>query len=147
MSVRKRRWTTRRGEGKEAWVVDYVDQQGRRVLKTFVRKKEADVFAGAASVEVREGTHVADSASVTVKKAGELWLESAAAADLERTTLDQYRQHLRLHIEPLIGPTKLSQLMLRQFAPSKTGCARAATTRKNVRPRWSNTWSVASARC
>jgi integrase len=61
---------------------------------------------------VREGTHVADSASVTVKEAGEFWLKSSQAADLERTTLDQYRQHLRLHIEPLIGRIKLSQLNL-----------------------------------
>jgi integrase len=110
MSVRKRRWITHRGEQKEAWVVDYVDQLDRRVLKTFARKKEADAFAASSRVEVREGTHVADSTSVTVKKAGELWLESAEAAELERTTLEQYRQHLRLHIEPFIGRTKLSQL-------------------------------------
>lgn len=94
----------------ESWVVSYVDQQGRRVLKTFARKKEADAFAGTASVEVREGTHTADSASVTVGEAGKLWLDSAEAADLERTTIAQYRQHLRLHIEPIIGRTKLSQL-------------------------------------
>jgi hypothetical protein len=39
MSVRKRSWTTRKGENKEAWVVNYTDQQGRRVLRTFARKK------------------------------------------------------------------------------------------------------------
>ena len=117
MSVRKRKWITRRGEEKEAWVVDYSDQQGRRLLKTFDRKKEADAFAATTHVEVREGTHVADSASVTVTEAGEKWLKSMepdpkAKPDekLERTTVDQYRQHLRLHIEPLIGRLKLSQL-------------------------------------
>jgi integrase len=26
MSVRKRTWTTAKGEKKEAWIVDYVDQ-------------------------------------------------------------------------------------------------------------------------
>ncbi|MGC2454687.1 MAG: tyrosine-type recombinase/integrase [Pseudolabrys sp.] len=110
MSVRKRKWTTRRGDEKEAWVVNYTDQQGRRVLKTFRTKKLADNYAADSHIEVREGTHVADSASVTVKEAGDLWLESAEAAQLERTTLEQYRQHLRLHIEPIIGRTKLSQL-------------------------------------
>jgi hypothetical protein len=30
MSVRKRKWTTSKGEAKEAWIVDYVDQQGER---------------------------------------------------------------------------------------------------------------------
>jgi integrase len=110
MSVRKRNWTTAAGAEKEAWVADYVDQGGQRRLKTFKRKKEADAFAATATVEVRDGTHVPDSASVTVKDAGALWLETAEKAGLERTTLDQYRQHLNLHIEPLIGRTLLSRL-------------------------------------
>lgn len=110
MSVRKRAWTTKQGVEKEAWVVDYVDQGGTRRLKTFRRKKEADAFAATATVEVRDGTHVADSASVTVKEAGALWLTSAGAAGLERSTLDQYRQHLTLHIEPFLGRTLLSKL-------------------------------------
>jgi len=35
MSIRKRTWTSPKGEQKEAWVVDYVDQGGKRRLKTF----------------------------------------------------------------------------------------------------------------
>lgn len=110
MSVRKREWTTPKGVEKAAWVVDYVDTGGKRRLKTFAKKKEADAFAATASVEVREGVHVADSASVTVSKAGEFWLSSAKASGLERSTLDQYRQHVELHINPLIGETLLSKL-------------------------------------
>jgi integrase len=110
MSVRKRKWTTARGETKEAWVVDYFDGQGVRRLKTFDRKKDADAFEATATVEVREGTHVADSASVTVKKAAALWIAGAETSGLERATLDQYRQHVAIHIEPFIGATLLSKL-------------------------------------
>jgi integrase len=112
MSVRKRTWTTSKGIEREAWVVDYTDQRGDRILKTFQRKKDADAYASTTHVEVREGTHVADSASVTVMQAGDLWIASGESADppLERTTLDQYRQHLRLHIEPFIGREKLSMV-------------------------------------
>lgn len=110
MSVRKRQWTTAKGAEKEAWVVDYVDQQGKRRLKTLSKKKEADAFETTMRGEVRDGIHVADSATCTIKEAGEKWLESGKAAGLERTTLDQYRQHLTLHIAPLIGRVKLSQL-------------------------------------
>jgi integrase len=110
MSVRKRTWTTHRGETRTAWIVDYTDQQGQRHLKTFARKRDADAFAATAKVEVREGMHVADSASVTIERAGDLWLASAEKARLERTTLDQYRQHLRLHIKPFLGRTLLSRL-------------------------------------
>lgn len=110
MSVRKRQWTTAKGAEKTAWVVDYVDTKGVRRLKTFQLKKAADAFAATASVEVREGVHVADRETVTVKEAGTLWLASCSAAGLERATTDQYETHLRLHIEPMIGATKLSKI-------------------------------------
>ena len=42
MSVRKRRWKTRKGEERIAWVADYTDQNGDRHIKTFARKKDAD---------------------------------------------------------------------------------------------------------
>jgi integrase len=87
-----------------------IDGQGRRRLKTFPRKKEADAFSPKARVEVREGTHVADSASATVREAGQLWLARAKAAGLERSTVTGYTQQLAYHIEPFIGSRRLSQL-------------------------------------
>jgi len=110
MSIRKRTWTTAAGEDRAAWVVDYVDQGGKRRLKTFARKKEADAFSATAKVEVREGVHVADSASVTVAKAGLLWIASGENHGLERSTVNQRKRHLELHIKPLIGEMLLSKL-------------------------------------
>jgi hypothetical protein len=37
MSVRMRKWTTAKGEAKEAWVVNYTDGSGVRRMKTFER--------------------------------------------------------------------------------------------------------------
>jgi integrase len=110
MSVRQRKWTTAKGAEREAWIVDYVDQRGTRRLKTFLRKKDAVAFETTMRGEVREGTHVPDRETVPLRQAGEEWLESCRAAGLEPTTIDQYRQHLKLHIEPLLGGIKLSQL-------------------------------------
>ncbi|MGO8068755.1 tyrosine-type recombinase/integrase [Rhizobium leguminosarum] len=110
MSVRKREWTTPRGIQKSAWVVDYTDAAGKRRLKTFTKKKEADSFAATATVEVREGVHVADSATITIEEAGKLWIKSGEAAGLERTTIDQRKQHLNLHIVPLVGSVKLNKV-------------------------------------
>jgi integrase len=93
-----------------AWVVDYADAKGKRRLKTFKLKKDADRFAATASVEVREGIHIADSESATVAQAGAFWLASCDANGLERSTVDQYRQHLTLHIAPFIGQMLLSKL-------------------------------------
>jgi integrase len=116
MSVRKRTWTTKDGERKEAWVVDYA-VGGRRRQRTFARKKDAGTWYDQTKVEIRNGVHTPDTASVTVQDAGELWLKAAGAA-LERATVDVYRQHLVHHILPYLGEVRLSRLsapMVRDF--------------------------------
>jgi integrase len=110
MSVRKRTWRNGDGSQGEAWVVNYTDQAGARRLKTFDRKRDAEAFADAVGVNVRAGIHVPDSQSVTVAEAARLWLTTADDHELERSTCEQYRRHVGLHIVPFIGATKLSQL-------------------------------------
>ncbi|MDW9699242.1 tyrosine-type recombinase/integrase [Sinorhizobium meliloti] len=135
MSVRKREWVTLKGVQKSAWVVDYTDTVGKRRLKTFAKKKEADAFAATASVEVREGVHVADSATITIEEAGKLWLKSGDAAGLERTTMDQRRQHLNLHIVPLAGVVKLTKVTapwLRSFQDDLREKGRSAAMVKRI---------------
>jgi integrase len=95
---------------REAWVVDYVDQHGERHLKTFAKKSDAVAHHAIVGVAVRAGTHTADSKSMTVAKAAELWLASCDAAGLERATLAAYRQHVDLRIVPVLGALRLSQL-------------------------------------
>ncbi len=109
MAIRKRTWTSG-GTERKAWVVDYQDQTGKRRLKTFRTKKAADSWATDTLYQVKAGMHTAESASVTVKEAGEGWIIQARHDGLERSTVTQYRQHLDLHITPFLGAKKLSQL-------------------------------------
>jgi integrase len=110
MSVRKRKWVTSAGEPREAWIVDYFDQERNRHIETFERKKDADARHAEVKVDVKGGVHVAASKSITVKEAGKSWIEASEALGLEPTTIDQYRQHLKFHINPFIGAVKLSDL-------------------------------------
>jgi integrase len=110
MSLRKRIWTAPDGTPKQAWLVDYKDQAGKRRAKQFVRKKEAEAWLINAASEVQKGVHTPDSTSVTVERAAKLWLDSIRAADREPTTVAAYDQHVRLHIVPRCGAKKLSQL-------------------------------------
>lgn len=110
MSVRKREWTTPKGEVKTAWLVDYKDAQNKRRAKQFSRKKDADAFVTKASWEVSQGTHTADSQSITVEKAGANWIARGEREELEPSTIKSYREHLRLHINPLLGARRLNQL-------------------------------------
>ena len=109
MAVRKRTWTTSRGERKEAWLVDYADQNGERHIQTFSRKKEADEYHATVKVDVRQGIHTAPSKSITVAQAAEDWIKSIALEGREASTLAQYRQHAK-HITDRIGGKKLASL-------------------------------------
>ena len=110
MAVWKRRWKTKLGEEREAWVMEYSDGKGNRHLETFARKKDADARQDQVKVDVRAGVHVAAHKSVTVAEAGESWIKATEAKGRERSTVKQYREHLNQHIVPIIGRLKLSDL-------------------------------------
>jgi len=129
MSVRKRRWITRSGEVREAWIVDYTDRQGERHIETFDKKKDADARHSEVKVDVRAGVHVAPSKSVTVKEAGKSWIATAEAAGLERATIKQYKEHVDQHIVPFIGTVKLQISGHSRSGSSRTDCARRADRR------------------
>jgi integrase len=134
MSVRRRTWQNHDGSQGTAWIVDYVDQAGHRHTKNFERKRDADAYHATVAVNVRAGVHTAESRSITVTEAGELWLK--ASASLERTTLESYEQQLQLHIVPMIGKVKLAQLnvpMVKKFEDNLAEAGRSHVMVRNVR--------------
>ncbi len=133
-SIRKRVWKTSSAE-KFAWVVDYTDQAGKRRLKTFTTKKEADAWAVQARHEVAQGTHTPASMSVTIAEAFDRWIAHCAAEGLEYGTIVQRRQHLKLHVAPFIGREKLSSLTtprLHQFDAELRTAGRSPSMRRKV---------------
>src|SRR6266576_423253 len=108
-SIRKRTWKSG-GEEKTAWIADYFDQGRQRHIKTFERKKNAEAWLVTARGEVARGVHTPENASITVAEAAELWLQTGELEKLERSTLRQCRNHVVLHINPLIGREKLARL-------------------------------------
>lgn len=109
-SSRKRSWTDGKGEQRQAWLVDYRDAAGKRRAKQFPKKRDAEAWSTQAAWHVTQGTHTPDALSITVQKAADQWLERAGRDGLEPTTIAAYDQHVRLHIVPLCGGVKLSQL-------------------------------------
>ncbi len=132
MSVRKRVWTTRRGEQKETWIVDFADGQGVRCQETFRRKRDADEYHDKVRVNVRAGVHT--SGKMTIAEAGAKWL-SDAEDRLEPATVESYRQHLNDHITPYIGTVRLSHLtvpLVREFMDRLRADKRSPTMIKRV---------------
>jgi integrase len=136
MAVRKRTWRNDDGSQGTAWVVDYVDQAGHRHTKNFERKRDADAYHATVAVDVRAGIHTAESRSITVTEAAAIWLKACAAVGLERSTLDQYRTHVELHIKPMIGSAKLASLTVprvRKFEDDLAAGKRSQIMVHNVR--------------
>jgi integrase len=109
MSVRKRTWTTAKGEPKTAFIVDYADKDGRHI-KTFESEGEAKDYAAKVHIDVKKGMHTAPSKSITVAEAADKWINGVGADGRERSTIEQYKQHAKIHILPRLGTTKLANL-------------------------------------
>ncbi|MEX0406916.1 tyrosine-type recombinase/integrase [Aquibium sp. LZ166] len=108
MALKLREWKTSKGEERTAWVVDYYDQNKKRHLKTFAKKKDAMAFQAGTHLEVRDGVHIADRQATTIKEAAANWL--ASCHELEQSTRAQYRQHVEFHIVPFVGDEKLTDV-------------------------------------
>jgi integrase len=133
-SIRKREWTSR-GQSRSAWLVDYFDQAGKRHVKTFATKKEAEAWRVTASHEVSQGTHTPTSTSATVTEATERWIANCEAEGLEHSTIKQRRGHLVHHIAPFIGREKLSTLTaprVYQFDTDLRAAGRSLAMRRKV---------------
>ena len=118
-TVQKREWTTRSGKAREAWIVRYTDQHKKRHIETFAKKGAAVRRKTVIESEVERRTHVARSQSITVAVAGRMWVEQGESDGLERSTVRQYEQHLKWHIEPLLGRIKLADLIEQGFSPKR----------------------------
>lgn len=91
-TVRKRILTS----GEIRWIADYVDAKGKRCGKQFAKRKDADSYLVSVRGDLQRGTHVAPSASITVKQAGKLWIERAERDRLVTSTLRQYQARTSL---------------------------------------------------
>jgi integrase len=117
-SIRKRRWTTGKGEARSAWVVDLVDGAGNRDRRQFDTKREADAFRVEVEGQLRAGTFRPEANKVTVEQAAESFIEHCRGRmergeKMMRSSFVSFQGHVRKHIlnaEHGIGALKLAQL-------------------------------------
>jgi integrase len=92
------------------WRASYTDGAGVRRKKQFARKSAAEAWLVEICHDVARGVHTPGSISPIVKEAGALWIKRCNEKQLEATTIKGYEEHCELHIYPLIGARKLSDL-------------------------------------
>jgi integrase len=105
-TVRKRKLPS----GLVRWQASYVDGAGKRRAKLFERKSDGEAWLTETRHDLVRGLHTPTSVSPTVKEAGALWIKRCRERGLEATTTRGYEEHTELHIYPLIGAKKLSEL-------------------------------------
>ena len=112
-TVSKRKWT-HAGVENEAWVVRYTDQSGKRRMKTFDRKKDADRYRTHVEVEIEKGEHTPDSESALIRNLAKVYLEHIAelveAKSLSRESYASIDKALRLDVIPQLGNVRISEL-------------------------------------
>lgn len=112
-TVRKRKWT-HKGVEREAWVVSYTDQGGKRRIKTFDRKKEADAFRTTVEGEIQQGIHTAFNESITVAEGIELFIKACEQrqriGDMTNNGVSGYAYRLRQHVKPRFGALRFSEV-------------------------------------
>ena len=124
--IRKRTWTTKSGDKRTAWQVNYVDDEGSLQQKQFGTRREANDERIRIEGQIAKGVHVPDRRSITVGDAARAFLadfeELVQAGKRSRTTLNGYESIIEHHLLALdFAGTKMSRLS----GPACVGYARA----------------------
>ncbi|HVT26636.1 MAG TPA: site-specific integrase [Lacipirellulaceae bacterium] len=104
-SIRKRQWTTARGEIGVAWIVDFLDPSGARQRVQFLSRREAVAFRTDIEGQLKAGSYRANAAKVTVTAAADLFLADCEARmergeQMTRHNYKVYEGHIRNYICP-----------------------------------------------
>ncbi|WP_376957727.1 site-specific integrase [Azospirillum sp. A26] len=113
-SVSKRKWKHNQEE-KEAWVVRYVDQSGKRRMKTFEKKKEADAYRFKIEREINDGIHTPDRCTLTMKDTVDEYLRDCdrrrkVGDRMAGGTLYGYKIIAEKHIVHSFGARRINQI-------------------------------------
>ena len=76
-SIRPRSWTNPDGTTSRRWVLDYVDDKGKRHRRHFEKKGDANDERIRIEGAIADGLYVADRKGLTVKHACTTWLLSS----------------------------------------------------------------------
>lgn len=112
-SLRKRKWKTK-GETRTAWVVDFVDGEGKRGRQQFETRAAADAYRIQIEGDITRGSYRAPAGSTTVLQVAELFLDHcrkrmARRERMTRHNFDVYEGHIGNYICPELARTDRSK--------------------------------------
>lgn len=126
-SVAKREWT-HKGETKTAWVVRYTDEGGKRRMKTFEKKKDADRYRMQVEGEICAGIHTPSHGAITLAELVNLWVRDQqrrnVIGEITGATLYGYtmkaQRMIARHPIGRTNVTTLTSLQIQQFIDERS---------------------------
>ncbi|NTH63937.1 site-specific integrase [Agrobacterium rhizogenes] len=120
-TITKRKWKTGKGEEREAYVLAYTDQTGKRHKEQFAKKKEADVRRIEVEGQVSTGAFRAEAKKKTVSDAIDAYIKHLKKRhEREEKVTTMYLRNtsgqLNTHVKPHIGHIKLAELTPRSIS-------------------------------
>lgn len=94
------------------YVIDFYDQTGRRRWHTLplgTGKKEATELLGEIERKIRQGSFLPGPKMPYFSDVAESWLISKEP-NIRHTTFDQYKGHIKNHLNPYFGTLKINQI-------------------------------------
>jgi hypothetical protein len=116
------------------YCVDFRDQHGRRLRKTFDRLEDARNFNKQSIGDISKGDFVAPS-DVTVKDIAESWHKRKKDAGTYRYgTLHNWRTHIDKYIVPLLGDLPIQQVGVEAVESAAAEWAKMRSVNTATRP-------------
>lgn len=94
---------------RDAWVVDYYDF-GKRRVKVFPSKRDAEDFAGATRKSQKQRVRPTVDAHITLRDFAPIFLDRCRGLDIRPRTVERYESALRVHILPVLGAKRVREL-------------------------------------
>lgn len=104
-TITKRKWTTSKGEPREAWVLAFTDAMGERHKEQFAKKRDADARRIEVESQVTTGTYRADAATKTVHDACVGYLENLRhRREVEESVTEHYQRTTEAQLYNYVSP-------------------------------------------
>jgi integrase len=112
------------------YVVDFRDQSGKRLRKTFDRLEDARSYSKQSLGDVSKGDFVAPL-KITIRDMAESWYKRKKDAGIYRYgTLHNWRIHIDKHIVPALGQLRIQAAMVERIENAAAEWAKVASTKE-----------------
>jgi integrase len=109
----------RTNHGRVRWVADFYDQNGKRHMKFFDTRAEANAALDEIRVDVKEGHFIDPNTLPTFEVVARAWLETVR--DRAPQSVQTWRSQIDLHLIPAFGEKRIDQITSQNVQTWKVG--------------------------